>query len=264
MGTPFRAGPEDAITCPRCAKELPPRDVAQCVKGCGTWVSAFAATEVLSTTDRTEDSITRWWRVRAPCPHCREKMTLRGANPGFLQGCDVHGFWVDADAVRFTGLSAGVDETALDAKRSDTDRVDAERAARYALERERAQRKAELERLEAELSRKLEPGPNPYATELEPRNRTPVLARQSDAEAAAARSRTRRMHGEAHESPDHEQRMAAAIRDRRRAYIEMVVTAIRTGNAEALADELVQLRDRVAHLEEKLVHILLSLSEERT
>lgn len=264
MGTPFRTGPEDAIQCPRCAKELPPRDVAPCITGCGTWVSAFAATEVLTEGDRTEDSITRWWRVRAPCPHCREKMTLRGEEPGFLQGCDVHGFWIDADAVRFTGLKQGVDEAALDAKRADTERVEAERAARYALERERAQRKSELERLEAQLDKQLEPGPSPYAPELEPRTRSPVSARPSDAEAAAARSRTRRMHGEASEDPDHVQRMAAATRDRRRAYLEMVVTAIRSGNAEAIADELVQLRDRVAVLEEKLVHVLASLSEGRT
>ena len=139
------------LKCPRCAKPLPPLDVARCAKGCGTWVSLFAATEVLTKIDRKPDPVTRWWRVRAPCPVCSDKMALCGANPGYLQGCAIHGYFIDADTIQHTGLARGVDEAALERKRNDPDRVDAERIAVLQEEEARAQRKAEDQARAAEL-----------------------------------------------------------------------------------------------------------------
>jgi hypothetical protein len=150
MVSPYRAGePPKAPTCARCKKALPPTDVAQCPKGCGTWVSQFASTEVLTDADRKPDPVTRWWRVREPCPLCSEKMTLRGQDPGLLQGCDQHGFFIDADTIQHTGLARGVDIAALERKRADSGRVEAERdALAEAAENDRRQR-LELERKEA-------------------------------------------------------------------------------------------------------------------
>jgi hypothetical protein len=157
MVSPYRAGePPKAPTCPRCKKALPATDVAQCAKGCGTWVSQFASTEVLTDDDRKPDPVTRWWRVREPCPLCSEKMTLRGQDPGLLQGCDQHGFFIDADTIQHTGLARGVDIAALERKRADSGRVEAEREAlAEAAEKER-QQKIEIERKEALLHGKVE------------------------------------------------------------------------------------------------------------
>lgn len=124
--------------CPRCKKALPPLDVATCGTGtCGTWVSAFAAPVVLTDTDRKPDPVTRWWRVRAPCPICSDKMLLHGSEPGLLIGCAGHGYWIDADTVAHTGLARGVDQAALDKLRDDSSAVDAarEQAERALLDR---------------------------------------------------------------------------------------------------------------------------------
>ena len=146
MVAPYRAGEAPkALTCPRCNKALPPTDVAACAKGCGTWVSQFASTEVLTDADRKPDPVTRWWRVRAPCPVCAEKMLLCGHEPGLLQGCAQHGYFIDADTIQHTGLARGVDEAALDRKRNDPDRMDAERVAVAQAEEARTQRKLEQE-----------------------------------------------------------------------------------------------------------------------
>jgi hypothetical protein len=109
-------------------------------------VSAFAATEVLSDEDRRPDPVTRWWKRREPCAICGEKMTLRGRKEGLFQGCDGHGYWLDADAIANTQLAVGVDEAKLQAKRDDSARVEAENAAREVaeLEREKAKREKEL------------------------------------------------------------------------------------------------------------------------
>ncbi|MGE0547992.1 MAG: hypothetical protein AB7O24_28705 [Kofleriaceae bacterium] len=139
MTSPYRSAhnPEE-IDCPRCRKRrLPPTDVASCELGCGTWVSAFASTIVLTEVDRRSQGVTKWWRVREACPLCKEQMTLRGEQPGLLQGCDLHGFWIDADTIAHTGLANGVDQQALDRLRNDPQRIEAEREAREraALER---------------------------------------------------------------------------------------------------------------------------------
>src|SRR5687768_2573386 len=103
----YRGGEPVELTCPRCRKtKLPPLDVAECPT-CGTWVSAFAASEVLTDNDRLENWLTRWWRVREPCPYCGDKMNLCGRDPGLLQGCLLHGYFIDKDVVEHTGLGRG-------------------------------------------------------------------------------------------------------------------------------------------------------------
>jgi hypothetical protein len=119
--SPYRD--ETAIHCPRCRRALTGFDIAQC--GCGTWVSAFAAPVLLEERELRPDPITRWWRKREPCPVCEDQMTLRGDEPGLFQGCDLHGFWVDADTVEHTGLARGIDHDALQRRRNDDASVEA-------------------------------------------------------------------------------------------------------------------------------------------
>jgi hypothetical protein len=142
------------LSCPRCRKrKLPALDIATC-GGCnGVWVTAFAASEVLAPEELQPDPVTRWWRVREPCPACGEKMMLRGAEPGLFQGCDLHGYFIDADIVEHTRLARGIDYEALDRKRQDDRRVDQEREAREREAVRRARLRAEIEQREAELAR---------------------------------------------------------------------------------------------------------------
>ena len=121
----------DPLHCPRCQKQLPPVDVAACA--CGTWVTAFAASEVLAAEELAVNPLIRWWRIRAPCPICGEKMALRGVDPWFLQGCERHGFWIDADTIEHTRLG-GADLGAVARKYNDPVRADAERARLEGLE----------------------------------------------------------------------------------------------------------------------------------
>jgi hypothetical protein len=145
-----KAPPE--LRCPRCAKPLPAVDVAKCQGGCGTWISTFASTEILSEDERRENHQVRWWRVRAPCLICAEKMTLRNSDPGLFQGCTAHGFWIDADTIQHTGLARGVDESALERKRNDRTRMEAEHEAIQHAETATAEQKLQAARREAEVS----------------------------------------------------------------------------------------------------------------
>jgi hypothetical protein len=182
---PYRAEPLVELSCPRCGDPLPPLDVAACT--CGTWLTALAASEVLTEEERRPDRMTRWWRIRAPCPICGDQMLLRGSEPGLFQGCDGHGYWIDADTVEHTGLGRGVDHEAIDRKRNDPaavealreerERAELERAAAreqkaraYAASRE-AERAAEARRRAKEVEHRLEihePGDNRHAVDDQP------------------------------------------------------------------------------------------------
>lgn len=152
--SPYRGGELVELPCPRCKKtKVPPLDVAPCPSCGGTWVTAFAASEVFAADEIRFDPVTRWWRVREPCPACGDQMVLCGKDPGLFQGCELHGYFIDADAVAHTKLGKGIDHTALERKRADTDRVDAEREARERKASERASERAEIERRESDLER---------------------------------------------------------------------------------------------------------------
>ncbi len=184
---PYRGSQPPELACPRCKKRLPPLDVASCACG-GVWVTAFAATEVLDPRTLRADVVTRWWRVREPCPECGEQMLLRGEEPGLFQGCDLHGYFIDADTVEHTRLARGIDYAALERKRADERRVDAEREARLQEAQRRAIEKAERERREAELARTpIIPArmsdPEPVAEPVEPPKRM-VARRDLEAELA--------------------------------------------------------------------------------
>jgi hypothetical protein len=104
-------------------------------------VSTFAAPRLLRETDMWPNPVLRWWRKREPCPMCEDQMSLRGDEPGLLQGCDLHGFWIDADTVEHTGLSRGIDQDALRRDRDDLAKVEAHRVHCERLELERAARR---------------------------------------------------------------------------------------------------------------------------
>ncbi len=150
----YRHTPPAAIKCPRCKKLMPPTDPASCA--CGTWLSAFAASVLLTDKERWQNHATRWWRVREPCPHCGDKMTLCNNEPGLLQGCEIHGYFIDADTVEHTSLAKGIDHVALARAREDEARVEAHREQQLREEQERdheKREKAEAERrLRSELS----------------------------------------------------------------------------------------------------------------
>lgn len=148
----YRDAPPGPLACPRCRKPLPPLEVAACTHACGTWVSALVAGEVLTEVDRRPDPVTRWWRVRAPCPVCTDKMRLYGEDPGLLQGCAVHGYFVDGDTVVYTDLARGVDLTSL-AELIESPALNAERARLRALEAEHDREMADQPRQREQAAR---------------------------------------------------------------------------------------------------------------
>lgn len=107
-------------------------------------MSAAAAAVVFTPEETVVNDLTRWWRVRAPCPLCSEQMTLRGFGDALFQGCDAHGFFVDQDTVGNTGLARPGLRDRLTKMREDADRHRAELARR-----EEAERKADEERAAA-------------------------------------------------------------------------------------------------------------------
>jgi hypothetical protein len=155
MSTPFRetSGTQE-LKCPRCKKQtLPALDIAPCPKGCGTLVSAFAATEIFSSKELRVDAATRWWRRREPCPLCNEAMMLRGVDPGYFQGCEGHVFWIDADTIAHTSLAQGVDVAKLQAKHDSSAAIEKAQQLRANAEADRARSKREKQEQEDRLQR---------------------------------------------------------------------------------------------------------------
>lgn len=150
----YRHAPATPIKCPRCGKQMPATDPTSCE--CGTWLSTLAAGVVLSAAEREANRSTRWWRKREPCPHCSEQMLLRNCEPGLLQGCDVHGFFIDADTMKWTSLANGIDHAAIAAKRESEDAVAADAEARLAAEQARDAAKREKAAREADLAHEYE------------------------------------------------------------------------------------------------------------
>jgi Fe2+ transport system protein B len=79
-------------------------------------------------------------------------MTLRNnTEPGLLQGCDVHGFFIDADTVQHTSIANGIDHDAIAAKLADEDAVAAANEKRLEAEQDRDAEKREKEEAEQRL-----------------------------------------------------------------------------------------------------------------
>jgi endogenous inhibitor of DNA gyrase (YacG/DUF329 family) len=105
MSDPYRdSGIAASIDCPRCNKRMPPGALAACSARCGVWVDASIAAEALMADERRPSRLTSWARERVGCPRCGTPMTLRGHDMTLFQGCDDHGFWIDAEIVGQTGL----------------------------------------------------------------------------------------------------------------------------------------------------------------
>jgi hypothetical protein len=105
------------IKCPRCAGWMQATDVAECGAGCGTWVSELAASEVLRHGEQVVNMIAKLTHPPAGCPICRVQMLPRGDTKHPFHGCTQHGFWIDADTIRYTGLEHGFDPLRLARKR---------------------------------------------------------------------------------------------------------------------------------------------------
>lgn len=217
MSNPYREGstPAGNIDCPRCGKPLPPLDIAACPDECGTWVSAQVSTVTFDPDEVRENLVTRWWRVRAPCPICAEKMTLRGLDDIHFQGCDQHGFWVDADTISKTGLVRPDLRERIQRVHDDAD------AQRAELERRaRIKEKADRDRERADAQARLD---------------------------ADARERQR-----AEREAIRERQRTAAMRT---SIEKNVIRALASGNAASLVDEIVRLQEMIVDLAERLTDV---------
>jgi hypothetical protein len=142
---PYRGGQVIELWCPRCkTTKLPPLDVATC-GGCrGVWVTAFASSVVLSASDLRRSHVS-WWRVREHCPLCDERMQTFG-DAAVFQGCEDHGYFIDADVVPQTGLANGIDHTAIEKKRAEWPAIPLDPELVRRAQRASADRKDERER----------------------------------------------------------------------------------------------------------------------
>lgn len=254
MGSPYREGshPAGQRACPRCQKQLPPLDVATCDAECGTWVTADIATIALLPDELVEDRLTRWWRPRAPCPVCSELMTVRGLGDGIFQGCSKHGFFVDAEVIRHTGLgrTGVVDEVERYRAAVETEHQRAAEAAEQArIRAEDTRIAAEQKRVAAEQARveKAERAAEQERKAAEQRK----TAEQRKAEAAAKKAEEKRARGEAKAA---EKRAAAEAKQaaraqRRSELMARTREAIARGDADVLVDAMLGLEDRIEALE---------------
>jgi hypothetical protein len=141
MAGPYRETASSSIQCPRCSEQTPPGDLVACIDGCGIWVAAEIANDVLEPAELHPSRITSWFRKRCACPMCGTQMTLRGHDMSLFLGCDTHGMWIDDSTVTQTGLGrAAVAARLIDArkaaasKRAERDRLKAEEDARRSAE----------------------------------------------------------------------------------------------------------------------------------
>src|SRR5512143_477704 len=157
MAGPYRESQLTTIDCPRCGRSLPAatEGIGACIAGCGVWVVAETAPELFAADELKPSRLTTWFRERSPCPHCSTQMTLRGHDMALFQGCDEHGFWIDADTVGQTGLGRPATAGRLARARAAADalKVEVERAEREAQAKARATELAEWQRTADEKHR---------------------------------------------------------------------------------------------------------------
>lgn len=253
----YREGshPSGKIDCPRCKKLLPPLDVATCDAQCGTWVTAEVASIALAAEELVEDRLTRWWRMRAPCPVCAETMKLHGVGQAIFQGCEKHGYFLDADIIMHTGLGRTGVVDAVEHYRASQEqaRVD---AVRRAAEREEQARIASEQQRLAEEKRRAE------EAERAAENERRAAEKRANAEKRAAEKREKEERElaqmQARKERKAAEKRAAAEKERaqreqlRNALLTRVNEAIARGSADVLVDEIMRLDERVAAIEKKL------------
>jgi hypothetical protein len=211
MAGPYRASSSPPIACPRCTRPLPPGELAWCFDNCGIWVAASAAPAVFERTELAPSRLTSWRHARAACPHCSVQMALHGHDMALFLGCAEHGFWVEAETIKLTGLGRRAVAARLQQARAVVDAAHAERtrAEREAREREERDRRDRAEEAAARL-------------------------REHQAREAAREEALRRERAE---------REAACA-----PYLELIHAAIATGDALPLAEKLAELERAVAAL----------------
>jgi hypothetical protein len=84
---------------------------------------------------------------------CGDKMVLCGEEPGLFQGCEAHGYFIDADTVDQTGLVRGIDHVAIRRLREDPSAVEAAELETQRVAAERAERDAEVHASERAVKR---------------------------------------------------------------------------------------------------------------
>lgn len=152
MAGPYRASTASSISCPRCGEETPPGEIVACVDGCGVWVTAAIAADVLEPSELSPSRITSWYREPCGCPLCGAQMTLHGHDMSRFLGCPTHGMWIDDSTVTQTGLGrvavvARLIEArkAAKSKRDERERLRAEESARRLAEQETLAKRVEAD-----------------------------------------------------------------------------------------------------------------------
>jgi hypothetical protein len=200
---------------------MPPGAIAACGWGCGVWVNHEAARDALLPAELVKSRLTTWFRERVPCPHCAAVMSLRGYDMALFQGCDEHGFWLDAETAGQTGL----------ARPGVAPQVERAREAAKAF-------RVEQERREAEEREAREADDRARGEEWEAMSKKMRAAAEGDAE--------RRRVAAAEES---ERRRLEALAWRRTPYVKLVRELVENHDLIPLADYLMQLEERLQRLE---------------
>lgn len=261
MADPYREGtpPSGLLDCPRCGKPLPPMDMATCPGECGTWVNASIQDIVFQSDEIAENRTTRWWRVREPCPVCKEQMLLRGSEDHELfQGCSKHGYWVDADTVSQTGLGRPGLVARLKKIRDDEEERIAASVKRKADEQERARKeKEEAERLrqerEREAERLREEGRKEAQRKADEKQRKADEKRRQGELKQRQREEAKREKAEANRRA-HELEVQLA-EQRQARLLEAVKAAMATGDPAPIVNELVTLDKLVADLTKRVSYL---------
>lgn len=186
------------------------------------WVAAAAAPSVFERGELAKSRLTSWPRKRAPCPHCETEMTLHGFDMSRFLGCESHGFWVDDDAIKQTGLGRVAVAPRLKAAYAPVEAMKAA-AARAVQEAREREEQARREIAEQRAWRERE-----------------VAERRREEQRA-------RKEREAKERAVIEQRAAAC-----RPYLELVADAVTRNQLLPLAEKLQEMDRAIAALTAKL------------
>lgn len=238
-------------------------DVSTCPDECGTWVNATVAPIAFQPDEIAENRITRWWRVREPCPVCKEQMLLRGSQDHELfQGCTKHGYWIDVDTVGETslarpGLLARLKKVRdeEDARKSALEAEKRAAALRATQEKEDREREAERQRQERELeaARLREEGRREAQRKQDEKQRKLDEKKRQDEEKQRRKEQVRRDKADAkRRAKELEEQL---LQERRVRLLAAVKTAMAADDPEPIVSEILKLESRVVELVNRVTYL---------
>jgi len=234
-------------------------DMATCPAECGTWVNASIASIAFQSDEIAENRITRWWRVREPCPICKEQMLLRGSEDHELfQGCTKHGYWIDVDTVSKTSLGRPGLLARLKKLRDDEEARIAARAQQRADElaekqrmREEQERASEEAQKTAEREQQRKEAEKKWKEEEKQRKR--AAKRAQDEEKQRQRVQAKLEQAEANRrSTELEQQH---LEKRREQLLAAVKTAMTADDPAPIVNEIISLETLVVELGKRVTYL---------